>query len=189
VSSPTRIASARRILPPWRRIEHSRLTQEVGDEEVSLRGRGRARVSVCGADHWCRLGGVGRVEHVYVNDNTSGGEHHRRLRPPRRSDPDTDAGLVVRPAVSASERRNPPGALLLGAAYGAGLWALQRYVFLPINTPEDKLFATNMISPRWVAHVVLGTTAGLVYLLFAQRRLAAVPSLHHVREPHVHRVA
>jgi predicted cobalt transporter CbtA len=65
-------------------------------------------------------------------------------------------------------------------------------VFLPINTPEDKLFATNMISPQWVwwvAHVVLGTTAGLVYLLFAQRRLAAVPSLHHVREPHVHRVA
>src|SRR6266536_938394 len=69
--------------------------------------------------------------------------------------------------------RNPPGALLLGAAFGAGLWALQRYVFLPINTPEDRLFTTNMISPQWVwwvAHVVLGTTLGLVYLLFGQWR-------------------
>jgi len=34
--------------------------------------------------------------------------------------------------------RNPRGAVILGAAYGAGLWALQRYVFLPINTPEDR---------------------------------------------------
>jgi hypothetical protein len=87
---------------------------------------------------------------------------------------------------------NPPGALLLGGAYGAGLCALQRYVFLPINTPADKLFTTNMISPQWVwwvAHLVLGTTAGLVYLLFAQRRLAAVPRPHHVPEAHVHRAA
>src|SRR5437763_2373661 len=34
--------------------------------------------------------------------------------------------------------RNPPRAVILGAAYGVALWALQRYVFLPINTPEDK---------------------------------------------------
>ena len=69
---------------------------------------------------------------------------------------------------------NPPGALLLGAAYGAGLWALQRYFFLPINTPEDRLFMTGMISPQWVwwvAHIALGTTFGLVYL--AVRPLAA----------------
>jgi cobalamin synthase len=90
--------------------------------------------------------------------------------------------------------RNPPGALLLGAAYGAGLWALQRYVFLPINTPEDRLFTTGMISPQWVwwvAHITLGTTLGLVYLLFGRWRLAArAPHrLQDVREPHLHKAA
>jgi hypothetical protein len=90
--------------------------------------------------------------------------------------------------------RNPPGALLLGTAYGVGLWALQRYVFLPINTPEDRLFTTSIISPQWVwwvAHVALGTTLGLVYLLFRQRQLAepAPQRLHHEREPQVHKAA
>src|SRR3954462_12024625 len=68
--------------------------------------------------------------------------------------------------------RNPRGAVVLGAAYGAGLWALQRYVFLPINTPEDRLFTTSLISPLWVwwiAHLALGTTIGLVYMLLERR--------------------
>jgi hypothetical protein len=71
--------------------------------------------------------------------------------------------------------RNPPGALILGAAYGAALWALQRYVFLPINAPEDKLFTTSLITPQWVwwiSHLTLGTTIGLVYLVFERRRPA-----------------
>ena len=68
--------------------------------------------------------------------------------------------------------RNPAAAVLLGAGYGAALWALQRYVFLPINTPEDRLFTTGAISPWWVwwiAHLALGTTIGLVYLLLERR--------------------
>jgi hypothetical protein len=72
--------------------------------------------------------------------------------------------------------RNPPAALLLGTAFGVGLWALQRYLFLPINTPQDSLFTTNTISPQWVwwvAHVALGTTLGLAYVLIGQRGLAA----------------
>jgi uncharacterized membrane protein YagU involved in acid resistance len=71
--------------------------------------------------------------------------------------------------------RNPPGALLLGTAYGAALWALQRYVFLPISTPEDKLFTTDLINPQWVwwiSHLTLGTTIGLVYVLLERRRPA-----------------
>lgn len=71
--------------------------------------------------------------------------------------------------------RNPSAVLILGAAYGAGLWALQRYVFLPINTPEDKLFTTGLISPQWVwwiAHLALGTTIGLVYVLLDRRQAA-----------------
>jgi hypothetical protein len=76
--------------------------------------------------------------------------------------------------------RNPPGAVILGAGYGAGLWALQRYVFLPINTPEDRLFTTGVISPQWVwwiAHLALGTTIGLVYVLLERRAPAmAMPT-------------
>jgi len=76
--------------------------------------------------------------------------------------------------------RNPPGALVLGAAYGAALWALQRHVFLPINTPEDRLFTTGLINPQWVwwiSHLALGTTIGLVYLLL-QRRWSAIAMAH-----------
>jgi hypothetical protein len=71
--------------------------------------------------------------------------------------------------------RNPPGAPILGAAFGAALWAVQRYVFLPINTPEDKLFTTGLINPQWVwwiSHLALGTTIGVVYLLLDRRRPA-----------------
>jgi hypothetical protein len=89
--------------------------------------------------------------------------------------------------------RIPPGALavLLGAAFGVGIWALQRYVFLPISTPEDKLFTTGLISPPWVwwvAHAALGTTVGLVYALLGQRQLAAPPARQPsaVREQRVH---
>ena len=82
---------------------------------------------------------------------------------------------------------NPPGGLILGAAYGAALWALQRYVFLPINTPEDKLFTTSLINPQWVwwiSHLALGTTIGLVYVLLERRRPAtAMPhGAHAMRE-------
>jgi hypothetical protein len=88
---------------------------------------------------------------------------------------------------------DPPGALLLGTAFGVGLWALQRYVFLPINTPEDRLFTTGVISPQWVwwiAHVALGTTLGLVYVL-GRRHLAAPASQQPsaVREQRLHTAA
>src|SRR3954466_9192469 len=76
--------------------------------------------------------------------------------------------------------RNPRGAGILGAGYGAALWALQRYVFLPISTPEDRLFTTGLISPPWVwwvAHLALGTTIGLTYMLLERRTFAvAMPS-------------
>jgi uncharacterized membrane protein YagU involved in acid resistance len=88
--------------------------------------------------------------------------------------------------------RYPRAALILGPVYGAGLWALQRYVFLPINTPQGKLFTTGLISPAWVwwiAHVALGTTIGLVYVLL-ERRLpvtAMQPVTRLEREPALER--
>jgi hypothetical protein len=89
---------------------------------------------------------------------------------------------------------NPRGVVvvLLGAGYGAALWALQRYVFLPIKTPEGRLFTTGAISPWWVwwiAHLALGTTIGLSYLLLEQRlSFGAMPRrTQEMREPHVHK--
>src|SRR3954452_4479533 len=75
--------------------------------------------------------------------------------------------------------RNPPGAVILGAGYGAALWALQRYVLLRISTPEGRLFITGLISPLWVwwiAHLALGTTIGLVYVLLERRAPAMAMS-------------
>ena len=54
-----------------RRTGHSPLAQEVGDENVSIRSRGHARVRVRGPDPCPRLGGLGCRRHVYVNDNTT----------------------------------------------------------------------------------------------------------------------
>ncbi len=89
--------------------------------------------------------------------------------------------------------RNLPGVLMLGTAYAVGLWALMRYVLLPINTPEDRLFTTSMISPQWVwwvAHVALGMTLGRVYALARQQLAQPLPQrLHDAGESHLHRAA
>src|SRR4051812_39880181 len=74
--------------------------------------------------------------------------------------------------------KDPPraGALVLVSPPGLGLWALQRYVTLPIRKPEDTLFTTGTVSPQWVwwlAHLALGTGMGLGYVL-SRRRLAVV---------------
>src|SRR4051794_30220381 len=77
-------------------------------------------------------------------------------------------------------RKAPPGAvaLVLGVAYGLGLWVLQRYVTLPIRKPEDTLFTTGTVSPQWVwwlAHLALGTGIGLGYVLLRGRLAVALP--------------
>jgi len=76
--------------------------------------------------------------------------------------------------------KDPPvaAALGLGIAYGLGLWALQRYVTLPISKPEDTLFTTGAVSPQWVwwlAHLALGTGIGWGYVLLRERLAVAVP--------------
>ena len=80
--------------------------------------------------------------------------------------------------------KDPPVAVALGLgiAYGLGLWALQRYVTLPISKPEDTLFTTGIVSPQWVwwlAHLALGTGIGLGYVLFRGRLAVALPRRVH----------
>src|SRR3954463_14735429 len=76
--------------------------------------------------------------------------------------------------------KDPPGAvaLVLGIAYGLGLWALQRYVTLPISKPEDTFFTTAIVSPQWVwwlAHLALGTGIGGGYVLLRGRLPVTMP--------------
>ena len=76
--------------------------------------------------------------------------------------------------------KDPPAAVALGfgIAYGLGLWALQRYVTLPISKPEDTLFTTARVSPQWVwwlAHLALGTGIGLGYVLLRGRLAVVAP--------------
>jgi hypothetical protein len=76
--------------------------------------------------------------------------------------------------------KDPPSAvaLVLGIAYALALWALQRYVTLPLRKPEDTLFTTGMVSPQWVwwlAHLALGTGIGLGYVLLRGRLAVALP--------------
>jgi hypothetical protein len=76
--------------------------------------------------------------------------------------------------------------IMVGVAYGLGLWALMRYTILPLNGGEGDLFTTDLVSPQWVwwvAHGALGMTAGVVYIVagrvgFVQPRRAFRTGAH-----------
>jgi hypothetical protein len=57
--------------------------------------------------------------------------------------------------------------IMLGVAYGLGFWAVMRYGILPLRRDrEADLFTQSVVSPAWVwwlAHAVLGMTAGMVF--------------------------
>jgi hypothetical protein len=47
-----------------------------------------------------------------------------------------------------------------------------RYVLLPINGGEDRLFTMSLVSPQWVwwvAHAALGMTVGMVAAVALRR--------------------
>jgi hypothetical protein len=85
-------------------------------------------------------------------------------------------GIVFVSALSALRVRGELTPIVLGVAYVLGLWALMRYVVLPLNAGEARLFTTDLVSPQWVwwvAHAALGMTAGIVYDV--SRRLGRTP--------------
>ena len=85
-------------------------------------------------------------------------------------------GVVFAALLTALRPRNDLVPIMLGVAYGLGLWAVMRYGILPLNAGEDDLFTKDLVSPQWVwwlAHGVLGMTAGLVYDV--ARRLVLQP--------------
>ena len=56
--------------------------------------------------------------------------------------------------------------VMIGVAYALGIWALMRYVILPLNDGEETLFTTDLVTPQWVwwlSHAALGMTAGIYY--------------------------
>lgn len=75
-------------------------------------------------------------------------------------------GVVFAGAMALVRPRGDLAPVMIGVAYGLALWALMRYVLLPIHSPEDRLFTADAVSPQWVwwvAHAALGMTAGVVY--------------------------
>lgn len=87
-------------------------------------------------------------------------------------------GVVFAALMTALRPRSDLVPVMAGVAYGLGLWAIMRYGVLPLNAGEDDLFTKDLVSPQWVwwlAHGVLGMTAGLVYDV-ARRFPAARPA-------------
>ena len=85
-------------------------------------------------------------------------------------------GIVFVTLMTALRPRGDITPIMIGVAYGLGLWALMRYVVLPLNAGEERLFTTDLVSPQWVwwvAHAALGMTAGIVYDVV--RRLGTSP--------------
>ncbi len=73
--------------------------------------------------------------------------------------------------------------VMYGVGYGLGLWAIMRYAILPLNEVEEDLFTTSLVSPAWVwwlAHAVLGMTAGLIFV--GVRRILRPSHLESVHE-------
>jgi hypothetical protein len=77
-------------------------------------------------------------------------------------------GVAFAALITALRPRGDLTPIVVGIAYGLGAWVVMRYGVLPLNSGEDDLFTTNLVSPQWVwwlAHGVLGMTAGLVYVV------------------------
>jgi hypothetical protein len=85
-------------------------------------------------------------------------------------------GIMFAAILTVLRPRGVLAPVMLGVAYALGLWALMRYAILPLNGGEARLFTTSLVSPQWVwwlAHAVLGMTAGLVYALATRSSVTA----------------
>lgn len=77
-------------------------------------------------------------------------------------------------------------AIMLGVGGGLAAWTIMRYGVLPLRADaEANLFTKALVSPQWtwwLAHAVLGMTAGAVFVL--ARRLGEHPAclLHRQEE-------
>ncbi len=76
-------------------------------------------------------------------------------------------GIGFAALITALRPRDNLTPIMVGIAYGLGAWAVMRYGILPLRRDrEADLFTNALVSPQWVwwlAHGVLGMTAGLVY--------------------------
>jgi len=87
------------------------------------------------------------------------------------------AGVVFVTLLSAVRVRSGLVAIMLGVGYGLLLWVIMRYGILPLRDSTKVLFTTSMVSPQWVwwlAHGILGMTAGAIYAVVSHGRLPVV---------------
>lgn len=55
------------------------------------------------------------------------------------------------------------GHLLVGLAFGLGVWVYMRYAILPLAVEGDPLFTSGVVAPQevwWIAHALFGATLG-----------------------------
>jgi hypothetical protein len=100
------------------------------------------------------------------------------------------AGVMFAALATLPRLRGLETLVMAGVAYGLGLWAIMRYGIRPLRDPESTLFTTDLVSPQWVwwlAHAILGMTAG-VFFYVVSRRFAARP-LEHVEVHDLRRAA
>ena len=75
-------------------------------------------------------------------------------------------GVVFALAAAGAARRDLGTPVVLGLLCALALWAFMRYVVLPLNEGEARLFTTAAVAPAWVwwlAHAAFGVTAGLFF--------------------------
>lgn len=100
-------------------------------------------------------------------------------------------GVVFAALMVALRVRDDVSPVVIGVAYGLGLWVLMRYVVLPLNDGEETLFTTDTVSPQWLwwlSHAAFGMTAGLYYDV-VRRLLAPRPRQERIRREEIPRAA
>ncbi|MBA3736469.1 MAG: hypothetical protein H0W90_14960 [Actinobacteria bacterium] len=95
------------------------------------------------------------------------------------------AGMMFIALLSALRLRNEIATIMFGVAYGLLLWVIMRYGILPLRSSTKLLFTTSLVSPQWVwwlAHALLGMTAGGFYVAVSRARLRPLPRTPRLRE-------
>lgn len=95
------------------------------------------------------------------------------------------AGVMFVALLTALRVRSELAAIMFGVAYGLVLWVIMRYGILPLRTSTKTLFTTSTVSPQWVwwlAHGLLGMTAGMFYAAVSRARLEPLPRAQRLRE-------
>jgi hypothetical protein len=99
-------------------------------------------------------------------------------------------GIAFVAILAAARVRGTAAPVMLGVLYGLGVWAVMRYGILPLRDSTEVLFTRSLVSPQWVwwvAHAVLGMSAGAVFAAAVGTRAPVAIQQRREHIPHVAR--